>query len=184
MRSFIAIPIPEHCLEMLRQMQRQLQASRAEVRWTATQSIHLTLKFLGEIDPQIVPGLGQSLRDALQSSRAFGIRLAGTGCFPNQRNPRVIWCGIGGDTTALAGLQTTVETVCKDFGYPPENRPFHPHLTLGRVKGSKNIRPLIENVMKESGMACEFTADRLNVYKSVLQPQGAVYTILDTVELN
>jgi 2'-5' RNA ligase len=183
MRSFIAVPIPEHCLEMLRQMQRQLQASRAEVRWTAAQSIHLTLKFLGEIDPQMIPGLGQSLRAALQSSRPFGIRLAGTGCFPSQRNPRIIWCGIEGDTAALTGLHTTVETVCKDFGYPSESRPFHPHLTLGRVKGGKNIRSLTESVMKGSGLACEFTADRLNVYKSVLQPQGAVYTVLDTVGL-
>ena len=92
MRTFIAVPLPPECQELLSELQSEMRALDADVRWTAVPSIHLTLKFLGEIDPGILPGLSAALRSATASSPSFGLSLRGLGGFPNLRNPRVIWC--------------------------------------------------------------------------------------------
>lgn len=183
MRTFIAIPIPEPCLEILIQMQRFLQTSKAEVRWTKIPSIHLTLKFLGEADPEIIPDMANSLGAITKLIRQFDLRLSGLGSFPNTKSPRIVWCGIRGDTDVLSQLQAEVETVCADFGFPPEDRPFRPHLTLGRIKGRKNSKPLMDCIAKGSDLECSFRADHFNIYKSVLKPDGAVYTVLETIML-
>lgn len=184
MRVFIAIPIPGPCLETLAQMQQHLQTSHAAVRWTAVGSIHLTLKFLGETNTDIISGLSESLRSACGQVDSFELSLAGMGCFPNRRNPRVVWCGIGGDMKKLEVLQKNIETASCEFGFEAENRPYSPHLTLGRVKGRKNLRTLTEKIEIGSDLQCRFHVDRFHIYKSVLQPRGAIYTILQTIELN
>ena len=183
MRTFIAIPIPEPCKEVLAQMQRHLKVSDAEVRWTTIASIHLTLKFLGEVDPAVIPTMAGALGVISKKARPLELRLAGFGCFPNEKNPRVVWCGIQGDIDVLSHLQVGVETVCADFGFGPENRPFRPHLTLGRIKGRKNLRLLSESIAKGSDLECGFRADSFNIYKSVLKPDGAVYTVLEKIAL-
>ncbi len=184
MRTFIAIPIPESCLQILERMQRHLKSSSAEVRWTKIPSIHLTLKFLGEIDPAIVPGMAKSLSEISGQVPGFDLRLCGLGSFPSEKSPRIIWCGIHGNTDFLSRLQEKVETVCADFGFSTENRLFRPHLTLGRVKGRGNLKPLMDSVAKGCDLECGFRADRFNIYKSVLKPDGAVYTVLETVALH
>jgi 2'-5' RNA ligase len=184
MRTFVAIPLSDECRTMLDRLQQSLRAHKADVRWVAIPSIHLTLKFLGEADPAIIPGLAESLTKATQSQHGFELRLHGLGCFPNPRNPHVIWCGIDGETGSLSQLQQQVETACAAFGFAPENRAFHPHLTLGRVKGKRNLQPLMDYIKIGSDLECGFAADHFNVYESVLRPQGAVYTILKTITLH
>ncbi len=183
MRTFVAIPLPEECRSMLDQMQRNLRSYGAEVGWVAIPSIHLTLKFLGEVDPEIIPKLAESLEAASASSHAFNLRLRGLGCFPDQRSPRVIWCGLEGDADALSALQDPVEKVCSQYGFPPENRAFKPHLTLGRVKGKRNLQPLIDCIKIGSDLERSFRVDHYNIYKSTLNPKGAIYTVLRTIAL-
>jgi RNA 2',3'-cyclic 3'-phosphodiesterase len=183
MRTFIAIPLPNECQVLLEQMQQSLLASKAEVRWVAIPSIHLTLKFLGEVDPEAIPELNVRLSEACKSERQFELRLHGLGCFPNARNPRVIWCGIDGETDSLLRLQHVVESSCAQLGFAPEDRPFRPHLTLGRVQGRRNLQPLMDRVVVGNDLACSFQADRFHIYMSSLKPQGAVYTVLHTVVL-
>jgi len=184
MRTFIAIPLPAECRAMLEQMQQSLRPYKADVRWVAITSIHLTLKFLGEVDPQIVPRMAGALAEAFKSEHGFGIRLHGLGCFPNIRMPRVVWCGIEGEMEGLIRLHRKVEAVCSEFGFAPENRPFHPHLTLGRVNGNRNLQPLLDCIKMGSDLECSFRADHFNIYKSDLKPQGAVYTVLETITLS
>jgi 2'-5' RNA ligase len=183
MRTFVAIPLPAECQSMLEQMQQKLRPFRAEVGWTAIHSIHLTLKFLGEVDPEIIPRLAECLEVASAREQSFELRLRGLGCFPNQRSPRVIWCGIEGETAALSALQQKVEKICNDFGFPAENRAFKPHLTLGRVKGKRNLQPLVDCIKIGSDLERGFKADHYNIYKSTLKPQGAIYTVLRTIAL-
>jgi RNA 2',3'-cyclic 3'-phosphodiesterase len=168
---------------MLDRMQQKLRPLGADVRWVAIPSIHLTLKFLEEVDPDIIPNLTESLEIATQSQRSFSLRLHGLGCFPNQKNPRVIWCGIDGEAGILTQLQQQVETACAQFGVVPENREFRPHLTLGRVHGKRNLQPLLECIKMGTDLESSFTADHFNIYKSTLKPQGAVYTVLKTIAL-
>ena len=168
---------------MLDRLQNNLRVFHADVRWVAIPSIHLTLKFLGEVGPAVIPALTESLELASWSEVAFKLRLHGLGCFPHPRNPRVIWCGIGGDSENLARLYRAVETACASFGFAPEDRAFHPHLTLGRVNGKRNLQPLLDCIKIGSDLECGFTADHYNVYRSTLKPQGAEYAVLKTIVL-
>jgi RNA 2',3'-cyclic 3'-phosphodiesterase len=183
MRTFIAIPLPTECRTMLDEMQRNLRAYGADVRWVAIASIHLTLKFLGEVDPEIISKLSDSFESIAKSQQRFDLRLHGLGCFPNLKNPRVIWCGIDGNRNALSQLQQRVEAACTSLGFAPEDRPFQPHLTLGRVNGKSNLQPLLDCIKIGSDLERGFTADRFILYKSTLKPQGAVYSALKTIML-
>jgi 2'-5' RNA ligase len=162
-------------------MQQSLRSYGADVRWVAIPSIHLTLKFLGEVEPDIIPELSNSLESNTHSQRNFPLRLRGLGCFPSQKNPRVIWCGIDGETAKLSQLQQQIEITCGRFGFAPENRDFRPHLTLGRVHGKRNLQPLIECIKIGTDLESGFMVDRFNIYKSTLKPQGAVYSILKAI---
>jgi 2'-5' RNA ligase len=183
MRTFIAIPLTKECQSMLDRLQGSLRGFHADVRWVAIPSIHLTLKFLGEVDPAVIPALAESLEQASRSENAFELRLQGLGCFPNLRNPRVIWCGIEGETEKLARLHQTVEAACASQGFTLEERSFHPHLTLGRVNGKRNLQPLLDCIKIGPDLQCGFKADHYNVYKSTLRPQGAEYMVLKTIAL-
>lgn len=184
MRTFIAIPIPKECQTLLHEMQMSLRVCGAQVRWVAVPSIHLTLKFLGDVDAEVIASLSETLLESTRSERPFELSLQGLGCFPNPKNPRVVWCGLGGETAGLLRLQQRVESACTVLGFGPEDRPFHPHLTLGRVQGKRNLEPLMRQIAAGSGNACAFHTDRFHIYKSSLKPQGAEYTVLNTIVLN
>ena len=169
---------------MLDQLQQSLRAYKAEVRWSAIPSIHLTLKFLGEVGPDIIPKLSELLEGASKAERRFELRLHGLGCFPNLRNPRVIWCGIIGETENLLRLQQKVENACAELGFAPEDRAFRPHLTLGRVNGKRNLQPLLDYIKIGSDLECSFQTNSFNIYRSILKPQGAEYTVLKSIVLN
>ena len=183
MRTFIAIPLPDECRTMLDEMQRKLRSCGADVRWVAIPSIHLTLKFLGEADPAIIPELADSLENITRLQSGLTLRLHGMGCFPGGNNPRVLWCGVEGEIEKLSLLQQQVETACSRFGFAFENRDFRPHLTLGRVKGKGNLQALLDCIKMGSDLESSFRTDHFNIYKGTLKPQGAVYTVLKTIVL-
>lgn len=183
MRTFIAIPLPPEVRALLDEMQKTLRSFGTNVKWTAIPSIHLTLKFLGEIEPASLPRLVESLGAATASERPFALRLHGLGGFPNLHSPRVIWCGLDGELPTLESLQKEVEMACVDAGFPPEERPFHPHLTLGRVRDKTNLQPLVDYIKIGSALEHTFAVKDFNVYQSILRPQGALYTVLEKIEL-
>jgi 2'-5' RNA ligase len=184
MRTFIAIPLPKECQLMLDQLQQSLRAHRADVRWVGIPSIHLTLKFLGEVDPEMISKLSGLLENASKSVRPFEVRIHGFGSFPNLRNPRVIWCGVLGETESLIRLQQKTENICTELGFAPEDRPFRPHLTLGRVNGKRNLQPLLDYIKMGSNLECRFQVDHFSIYRSILKPQGAEYTALESFVLS
>jgi 2'-5' RNA ligase len=184
MRTFIAVPLPEEVHALLSRLQQEMRSFRANVRWTATASIHLTLKFLGEIEPSLAPKLADALRAESCGQPGFQLSLHGLGGFPNLRSPRVLWCGLYGDQDYLGALQAQVEKACDKFGFQPEERGFHPHLTLGRVQGKTNLQRLLDYIKIAPEFEQTFRVDRYHVYKSVLMPKGANYTILETIELS
>jgi 2'-5' RNA ligase len=183
MRTFIAIPLPAEARTLLGEIQQKLRSFGADVKWTAASSIHLTLKFLGEIDPAILPRLTDLLRAGASAEQAFPLSIRGLGGFPNLRLPRVIWCGLEGSTDRLVALQRKVDAACVAAGFAPEERPFQPHLTLGRVRGKSNLQPLLDYIKIGSTFESGFSVNGFNVYQSTLQPKGAVYTLLQKIEL-
>jgi len=184
MRTFIAIPLPDECRATLGRIQQKMRVYQAEVRWVAIPSIHLTLKFLGDVDPAIVQRLADDLGSSMQMPRRFSLRIRGLGCFPNQKNPRIVWCGIEGEMERLSQLQQQVEKACERFGFAPEDRSFRPHLTLGRISGKRNLQPLLDCIKMGLDFESSFESDHFNIYKSILKPEGAVYTVFKTIALN
>jgi 2'-5' RNA ligase len=183
MRTFIAIPLSAECRDTLGRMQRTLRETGADVRWVAAPSIHLTLKFLGEADSLTIPALARELRAEAGPAPSFRLRVRGLGAFPHPGSPRVVWCGLEGETGALELLQRRVEAASERCGFTPDNRPFRPHLTLGRVRGKRNLSPLADCIKMGSELEAPLRVDRFHIYESTLKPQGAVYTVLETIPL-
>lgn len=185
MRTFIAIEIPEETKRALAEVQARLKVSGAEASWTRPEGIHLTLKFLDEVPEERIGEIMAALMQAVEGRGRFRLTVAGTGVFPHERNPRIVWIGISGELDKLRKLQASVEAQMVRLGFQQEDRRFTPHLTLGRIKhlllrGSW-VRAL-EGVKDVTLSGFEVTAVRL--IKSELQPTGAVYTEIGKAELS
>ena len=188
-RTFIALPLPSDWQCALSAMLGQLSTSVPSdaVRWTAPANIHLTLRFLGATDPAIVPAIIARLQQSLPGTPPPALSLCGLGAFPPRRAPRIIWAGLAGDLEMLAKLQTITESAAVSLGWPAERRPFRPHLTLGRVRdrASTNQRRAVLRAITATTIppASTWHPDAVLLYRSVLTPQGPVYTILSEVKI-
>jgi 2'-5' RNA ligase len=178
-RAFIALELTSELRERLEDLQRELKKSGADVRWTRPQSIHLTLKFLGDIAPEKVEEISRTLEAVAGESAPFTLRPESCGAFPSIKKMRVVWAGLAGESEPLLELQKRVETAVAALGFEPEDRPFKPHLTLGRVKGRKGQRELRDALVANQGFRAEaFDVTEVVLYKSELRPEGARYTAL------
>jgi len=182
-RTFIAAPLPPDVRDTLAHVQRDLAAFHAEVRWTAPASIHLTLKFLGEVEPLLVTEIAQDLRAGVAGFGRLRLQIRGLGGFPSLRSPRVLWCGLEGEVDRLASLHRTVEEIAGRHGFAREDRAFQPHLTLGRVNGRGNLRALTEHMGSTPAFEHPFEVAALHVYRSRLRPTGAVYDVVEELPL-
>ncbi|OAQ21870.1 RNA 2',3'-cyclic phosphodiesterase [Thermosulfurimonas dismutans] len=182
-RCFLAIALPERIKEILAGLQKELKTIGANVRWVRPDGFHLTLKFFGNIPEEKLPALVRATEKAKDDFNPFELSLSGLGFFPEKGPPRVIWVGLSGELEPLLALQRRLEKAFKKVGFPPEKRPFHPHLTLGRVKESRGTGKLKELAGKLKIPAESFRVERLTFYRSVLHPEGAVYSVLEEVEL-
>jgi 2'-5' RNA ligase len=178
-RSFIAIEIPSPLKARMEEIQRQLRRTDADVKWVRPEAIHLTLKFLGSIRQEDVERISQALAPVLADGESFEVRVLGMGCFPNPRNPRVVWLGVDRGKDALASLQRAIEQKMAGLSFPPEARPFSPHLTLGRVRSPRGRAGLAQALEKHQGVEIgTFQAQEVILFRSELRPSGAVYTKL------
>jgi 2'-5' RNA ligase len=189
LRLFIAVELPTAVGEALAALQKRLQTFDREraIRWTAISSIHLTLKFLGDTDAARQPAIDAALREAAAGRAPFTLSIDGAGCFPDLRKPRIVWAGAGGDLAALHALRDTVERTVSPLGYPTEDRPFSPHLTLGRARQDAP-RPALSALGERIGQAevgtlATWRVDGLSLMRSELKPSGAVYSQLLFVPL-
>jgi 2'-5' RNA ligase len=144
--------------------------------WEREEKLHITLKFLGEIAPERVEALSVAASRAALSSQPFDLALEGAGAFPPRGHPRILWLGINDSSGALARLQTRLEEECAAAGFAREERPFHPHLTLARIRAPQGARELAR-LHRETGFAAiEFKVTDLVVMQSELGPKGSRYT--------
>jgi 2'-5' RNA ligase len=187
-RAFVAVELGETALAALREQQDHLAAAapRRAVRWTRPEQCHLTLCFLGNVPAARIPELTRSLETSLAGCAAFSLELDAAGAFPSLAAPRVIWLGLRGDLEALHDLQQRVVNAAAGFGEHREERDFHPHLTLGRVtardaRTARALGDLIARAPAPPTAAWRVSAVRL--FKSVLQPEGAVYSMLASFPL-
>ncbi|RJX30452.1 MAG: RNA 2',3'-cyclic phosphodiesterase [Desulfarculus sp.] len=190
MRSFVALEMPAEVKEHAAELIRRLKASGADVKWVAPKNLHLTLKFLGEVDPARLPELIAALQGTCAGRPALELAVTGCGAFPKPRAPRVVWLGLEGQTQALEGLAAAVEEVFAALGFAPEQRRFQPHLTLGRLRqGRRGAKALPSGPLTRAlaGLAGQtgpdFVASRVVLMQSTLTPSGAVYDPLHVITL-
>ena len=188
-RSFVAVELTDEVRQALGAVQRDLktQAPPGAVRWTRPDSIHLTLQFLGDVPPDQIEAVAGALRAACAGRAPFAFELAGAGVFPNVNRPRVVWVGVVEPSGALAALQQRVGQALAPLGFPPEERGFTPHLTIGRAArdaGPRDLAALGALVARAGiGSLGRVDVDHVNLMKSDLKPDGAVYTPLAVIAL-
>ncbi len=190
-RCFVAIELNEEARSALAALQVRLQGAdrmaTQAVKWVAPQSIHLTLKFLGQVPGSKIQAIVEALGNACWGCEPFELSLAGAGCFPNPQSPRVLWVGLEGDLERLASLQQAVEGALGKLGFPPEDRPFKPHLTLGRVRetaGKEERCRLGLATRALPGMGgTKVPVAAVSLIRSHLRPEGAVYEKLAELSL-
>lgn len=178
-RCFIAIEIDGAIIEALAGVQQQLRQSGAAVGWVRPASIHITLKFLGDVAEERLPAIGGELAEIAGHHAPFQMMVTGAGAFPSLRRPRIIWAGISDGAENVAALAQEIETRLEAFGFAREARPFTPHITLGRVKEPVGIGALATLI--EQHTADQFgvmPVAQLTLMRSELSPQGARYTAL------
>ncbi len=184
-RAFIACDIPDLFLEKISSVQDRLKGLDADVTWTKTGGIHITLKFLGDIEEGYIDKVAAVIEEASKGQTPFEISIKGSGAFPNLKNPRVVWIGVEDVAKVLSKLRQGLDDRLKALGFEPEEREFRPHLTLGRVKGPRGKERLsaVISELREIELG-SFAVDRVILYKSELKPTGAVYTKLREVILH
>ena len=182
-RTFVCIELPGEVQDRIDTLQSRLKAAKADVSWVRPNMIHLTLKFLGEVPASRIGSICSSVERTIQNVRSFSIEVGGTGCFPSLRNPRVLWIGIVSPAVELNRLQASIASDLESSGFRKEERPFSPHLTLGRVRSQFNARKLGDELIQLGFEKVSFEVLRIVVMRSDLKARGAVHTPLATLTL-
>jgi len=176
MRTFIAIEIPAEIKAALAALQTELRRVGADVNWTRAENIHLTLKFLGEVDERLIGEIEKVCVDSVAEFRPFALSLNDTGVFPDSRQPRVLWAGLSGEVEKVIEMQRRLDERLALIGFEREEKAWRPHLTIGRVKSNRKTRELLALATSHSLPALSFEVREIVLMKSELQPAGARYT--------
>jgi 2'-5' RNA ligase len=187
-RAFVAIELPDTVKSALAGLQDYIkQRERAPVKWVDSERIHLTLKFLGNIDAASIPQLSEAISEAAREITPFRLETGKPGGFPNLRAPRVLWIGLRCDTDSLTVLQKNIESALVPLGFPREKKAFLPHLTFGRVRDQASANDLHRlgeiTASIELDSPLSFAVNSFNLMRSVLTREGPIYTRLYTITL-
>ncbi len=183
MRLFIAIELTDEIRAALAAVQRELRRAQADVTWTKPDHQHLTLKFLGEVEAQLVPAITQACQQAVSAIHPFSVSLKDTGAFPHLKQPRVLWIGLERGLAELRELHARLDEHLAPLGFEKDARAFKPHLTLGRVKSMKNVSALVSRLTATRLPTLAFSVGEIVLMHSQLHPAGSIYTPLARVAL-
>ena len=153
-RAFLAIELPEDILQAISGLQEKLKREiGGRISWTRPQGQHLTLKFFGDISTEDVKNICSAVQNRVVSGQSLNLKIEKLGVFPDTHKPRVLWCGVAGDEEKLSIFQKQLESDFAGIGFPGEDWPFRPHLTLGRIKDSRGVTGISEALTKYSAFA-------------------------------
>ncbi len=182
-RVFVAIAFPdevkERCGALVARLKTGIQFTGAHPTWVKTQSLHLTLAFLGRTPLTALPAVERIMDSAAISQKAISLSLRGVGLFPTPKNPRVISLHLHGDLVRLERLQDELSKQLRESGFAVDDRPFRPHVTLARLKSMRGL-PGVRDIVQTHSEARvgEVRVDRLTLYRSHLLPDGAEYEVI------
>lgn len=182
-RSFLAFDIDPKVRAKLGALISDFQKKGKGVKWTEPDKLHVTLKFFGDVEEDVLRNIHERLKDGLVDEHVQKLFCQGIGVFPNWKYPRVIWAGFGGDVDPVIELQGRIEKLLHGFPIEKDKRAFRLHLTIGRAKEISSASGLIHLVEGLGPIEFgEVVVDRVTIYKSVLTKEGPVYTPLYTIE--
>ncbi|MCS7253767.1 MAG: RNA 2',3'-cyclic phosphodiesterase [Armatimonadota bacterium] len=182
-RSFIAIEFPEDVRERIGNVIAEAAKHGGAIKWVEIHNLHLTLKFLGNVHKEDIPKVSLRLDAVAKKFIPLEFEVAGVGGFPSLRRPRVLWVGVVA-TEELLNLQRCIENEMFKLGIPREERPFHPHITIGRVKSTRGLSSTLEALEKfEREQFGRVLVSHITLMRSDLLPSGPVYTPISRHEL-
>ena len=178
-RTFVALSSSPEVQSALSRIQSQLKEEKAEVRWDSPEKFHITLKFLGNVDEQNVAPIGTLLGAVVSAIPQFDLTYSFLGAFPDFAHPRVFWVGAQSNATVEL-LQKEIATACEKLGFPREEKKFHPHITLGRVKGTLNLNRLTAKAKSITFDPIIMRCSGVLLIKSDLRSTGSIYSTLNS----
>ena len=184
LRTFIAIEISDHVRRELAKIQDVLRAANADVKWTAPENLHITIKFLGDTPPEKLAEINAVLDQTARAFRSFDLEIGELGAFPSTHAPRIIWAGVTRQADQVAAIAAMIEAGLAPLGFPKEERAFTAHITLGRAR-SPHGKPRLSRLLTETMLPPALTqkAGRLAFFQSQLTSSGPVYSVIHQSEL-
>jgi len=187
-RAFIAIELPDELKPALTRLQDHLKSGgQTSVKWVDPYSIHLTLKFLGNIDRDMVGRITTALEESVRGIHPFHLEARGLGAFPGLKRVQVVWVGITGEVDRLSQLQQRIESSLAPLGFVPESRPFSPHLTIARLRDrvTPDERQSLGHLIASTSFDTVYAIDvgSVHLMRSQLTREGAVYSRINSVKL-
>jgi RNA 2',3'-cyclic 3'-phosphodiesterase len=185
-RSFIGIPIPASLQKSAAKLVRRLSGERDGIKWVPIDNLHLTLKFLGDVDNREVPKVCEAVRECCLPVGPFDLQLQGAGAFPDASRPRVVYANVVTGGESLTAIVSGLEVTLAKLGFKPEPRDYIPHLTLGRARGGsrKGSPELAERIEANQSFDLGATeVEKVVIVASFLDKAGPTYQIMDTIQL-
>jgi 2'-5' RNA ligase len=182
-RSFIGLFPPKEVLDKILIIQSKLKHVAGNVRWEKNEKFHFTLQFWGDQTEQWLTNVSTNLKDRCSQIVSFNTTLTKAGCFPNRYSPKIFWIGSDPhENEELVQLSKMIQQVTALYGFQPEQKPFHPHITIGRTKGKINP-DLLQNLETVTFQPIVFRCTEIRIMKSQLASTGSTYTTLYTLPL-
>ena len=178
MRIFVAIEIPTSIQQQLADFQGVLRSAEARISWTQPSNIHLTLKFLGEIDRKALDYVRLGCKAVCEGISHFSLGLQGSGVFPNRKQPRVLWVGLGGRIDKVVELASRLNDALATKGFSPDSKPLRPHLTVGRIKSIDAIEETLTLASTYAFEQQEFEVREIVIVQSELGRSAPTYTVI------
>ena len=182
-RTFVAVPVDEPVRRGIAQWQARLAHVGDGIKWVEPHNLHITLAFLGDLDPEAVERVIAAVGRGCAGHRPFTLGFGGFGVFPHWRAPRVLWVGASQGAQRLVALAESVAHALREAGFVLEDRPYRPHLTVGRWRapgGAERLRAAVAD--QDSGLPSS-RLERVDVMASRLTPRGPIYTVMGYVPL-
>lgn len=179
-RLFIAVEPPPPVRQRLAQIQSEMKKvagrSAEDVRWVGPENLHVTLQFLGAVPEERVEAVKDAIAAVASRAAPLELEVRGAGAFPHGRKPRVLWAGLAGDVASLSALATAIGSALAPLGFPPEDRPFSPHVTLGRSRDPRGAPRLAAAIAATADSAgSSWRVSELELVESHLSPKGSRY---------
>lgn len=185
-RSFLAFELSPPIKDVLKELLKDLTPRLQGIRWVPLENIHLTVLFLGDVEETQLEPISQAIEGVSQKYGRFEMKITGVGIFGGIRRPRVLWVGMNGDVERMGYFKNSLEKVLSKFGIKLEDRPFRPHLTLGRFREDFRQTEELQKVLEDYKTLGDRDQvfEEVCLFKSQLTPRGSIYTRLSNFRLS